>query len=63
MAGAVESAGKSIVTVSARRRQPASGVVWAADGVIVHRITFVEHEDRIRIGLPGGETVTGTLVG
>jgi len=31
--------------------------------VIVTSHHVVEHEDRIRIGLPGGETVTGTLSG
>ncbi len=63
MAGAVESAGNSIVTVAARRRLPASGIIWSADGVIVTSHHVVEHEDRIRIGLPNGETVSGTLVG
>jgi S1-C subfamily serine protease len=63
MAGAVESAGNSIVTVAARRRLPASGIVWSADGVIVTSHHVVEHEDRIRIGLPNGETVNGSLVG
>ncbi|MEZ4669040.1 MAG: trypsin-like peptidase domain-containing protein [Anaerolineae bacterium] len=63
MAGAVESAGKSIVTVAARRRMAASGVIWSADGVIVTSHHVVEHEDRIKIGLPDGKTVGGTLVG
>jgi S1-C subfamily serine protease len=63
MAGAVESAGSSIVTVAARRRLPASGIVWTADGVIVTSHHVVEHEDRIHIGLPNGETVKGSLVG
>jgi len=63
MAGAVESAGQSIVTVAARRRLPASGILWSADGIIVTSHHVVEHEDRIRIGLPNGEHVGGTLVG
>jgi S1-C subfamily serine protease len=35
LAAAVEKAGVSVVRVEARRRVPASGVVWSADGVIV----------------------------
>jgi S1-C subfamily serine protease len=63
MAEAVESAGASIVKVAARRRMPASGVVWSSDGLIVTSHHVVEHEDRIQIGLPNGETVRGSLVG
>lgn len=63
MAGAVETAGNSIVTVAARRRMGASGVVWSADGVIVTSHHVVEHEDKIKIGLPSGEKVSATLVG
>ena len=63
MAGAVETAGKSTVKVAARRRMPASGVIWAADGIIVTSHHVVEQEDNIKIGLPDGKTVTATLVG
>ena len=63
MAGAVESAGKSIVQVAARRRMAASGVVWSADGVIVTSHHVVEQEDKIRIGLPDGTNVGATLIG
>lgn len=63
MAGAVESAGKSIVQVAARRRMPASGVVWSADGVVVTSHHVVEQEDKIKISLPDGKTVSATLVG
>jgi S1-C subfamily serine protease len=63
MAGAVESAGRSIVQVAARRRMPASGVVWSADGVIVTTHHVVEQEDRIKIVLPDGSTVSATLIG
>ncbi len=63
MAGAVETAGKSTVKVAARRRMPASGVIWSADGIIVTSHHVVEQEDNIKIGLPDGKTVTATLVG
>lgn len=63
MAETAERTGQSIVQVNARRRLPATGIVWSADGVIVTSHHVVETEDRIRIGLPGGEVVEGTLVG
>ncbi|MCB9457391.1 MAG: trypsin-like peptidase domain-containing protein [Anaerolineaceae bacterium] len=63
MAGVVETAGASVVRVEARRRLPASGIVWAADGVIVTAHHVIQDEEQIQIGLPNGETVPGTLVG
>ena len=33
LAGAVERAGEAVVTVDARRRHPASGIVWRNDGL------------------------------
>src|SRR5215213_1282760 len=63
MAGAVETAGKSTVKVAARRRMPASGVIWAADGIIVTSHHVVEMDENIKIGLPDGKTVSATLVG
>lgn len=63
MAGLVESAGASIVRVEGRNRLAASGIVYAADGVIVTAHHVVERDDDLRVGLPGGETVAATLVG
>lgn len=63
MAEAVESAGASVVQVAARRRLPASGVVWSADGVIVTSHHVIENDEKIRIGLANGETVSATLIG
>jgi len=63
MAETAERTGQSIVQVNARRRLPATGIVWSADGVIVTSHHVVETEERIRIGLPGGQVVEGTLVG
>lgn len=63
MAGAVESAGASVVRVAARRRMSATGVVWSADGVIVTAHHVVESDDRIRVGLPNGEIANATLIG
>jgi S1-C subfamily serine protease len=63
LAGAVESAGQSTVTVNARRRMPATGIVWNADGLIVTSNHVVERDDDITIGLPDGRTLPATLVG
>jgi S1-C subfamily serine protease len=62
MADAVEAAGRSIVRVEGRRRMPASGIVWSADGVIVTAHHVVE-KDEVTIGLPDGEEVSATLAG
>lgn len=63
MAGAVEGVGKSVVKVAARRRLPASGVIWSADGLIVTSHHVVEIEDKIRVGLPDGSEAPAALVG
>ena len=55
--------GAGVVQVDGRRRLPASGIVWSADGVIVTAHHVVEQEDSIRVGLPDGPTVPATLVG
>lgn len=61
--GVVERVGPSVVRVEARRRFPASGVVWAADGTIVTADHVVEQEDEIRVGLPDGQVVVATIAG
>jgi S1-C subfamily serine protease len=63
MASAVEIAGKSVVRVEGRRRLPASGIAWSAEGVIVTAHHVVEHDENIGVGLPDGGTATATLVG
>lgn len=62
-AAIVESAGRGIVRVEARRRLPASGFVWSADGVIVTAHHVVEQIENIEIGLADGKTATAKLVG
>ncbi len=62
-AAIVESAGRGIVRVEARRRLPASGFVWSADGVIVTAHHVVEQDENIEIGLPDGKTAAAKLVG
>ena len=63
LAGAVESAGQATVTVNARRRMPATGIVWNSDGLIVTSNHVVERDDDITVGLPDGRTEPATLLG
>ena len=63
LAAAVETAGQSVVRVEGRRRIPASGIVWSADGVIVTAHHVVEQDEAIGIGLADGREIVATLVG
>ena len=63
LAGAVERAGGSIVRVEARRSNPASGVVWSADGLILTAHHVLERDDNIKVVLDDGRELTASLVG
>ena len=63
LAGTVEDVSKGIVRVEARRRLPATGVVWSDDGLIVTTHHVVERDDDIQIGLADGRSLPGVLVG
>jgi S1-C subfamily serine protease len=62
-AGLVEQASPSVVQVNARRRLPASGIIWSVDGLIVTANHIVERDDEIAIGLPDGALLDAELVG
>jgi len=63
MADAVEALSPSLVRVEARRRQPASGIVWSADGVIVTAHHVVEMEEGIVVAMADGTEQAARLVG
>lgn len=63
LANAVERGGAGVVTVDARRRHPATGIVWSSDGLIVTANHVVERDEEIGVGLPDGRHVAATLVG
>ncbi|MCC6616719.1 MAG: trypsin-like peptidase domain-containing protein [Anaerolineae bacterium] len=63
LAAVVETASASLVRIEARRRSPASGIVWSSDGVLVTSHHVVERDENIRVGLPDGSTVEASLVG
>jgi S1-C subfamily serine protease len=62
-AAVVTQASQSVVRVDARRRHPASGIVWSADGLILTAHHVVRRDDEIRIGLADGRELPATLVG
>lgn len=64
LAGLVEAAAPSIVRVEARRRLPATGIVWSDDGLIVTAHHVVERRaSDINVGLPDGKTAHAELIG
>ena len=62
LADAVESAGRSVVAITARRRIPSSGVHWRA-GVVVATNHTIRRDDNITVTLPDGTTVAASLAG
>ena len=54
MADLAEEIGKGVVTVDARRRLPASGVVWSADGLIVTASHVVRRDENITVSFGDG---------
>jgi S1-C subfamily serine protease len=63
LAATVEATGPAVVRVEARRRLPATGIVWSADGIIVTAHHVVQRDENIGVGLPNGQAVPATLVG
>lgn len=63
LASAVETAGKSTVTVDARGRLPATGVIWSADGEIITADHVVQRDENINVTLPDGTTYPAKLLG
>ena len=65
LAATVERAARSIVTVAARQRQSASGILWRAETetIILTADHVIEREDDISVGLPDGREVKAQLIG
>src|SRR5438876_1129207 len=62
LADAVESAGRAVVAIHARRRIPASGVHWRP-GVIVATHHTINRDENITVTLPDGTTAPVSLAG
>src|SRR5256885_7085460 len=62
LATAVETGGRAVVAIHARRRIPASGVHWR-QGVIVATNHTINRDENITVTLPDGTTAPATLAG
>jgi hypothetical protein len=63
LARTVESAAPAVVRVDGRRRGPATGVAFRADGWIVTADHVLEWDEGIEVTLADGATLPATLVG
>jgi S1-C subfamily serine protease len=65
LADVVASAAKSIVTVAARPRQTATGILWKTEKetIVLTADHVVEREDDIKVVLPDGKEVKAQLIG
>jgi S1-C subfamily serine protease len=63
LAQTVAAAGTAVVRVEGRRRIPATGIVWTADGTILTAHHVISRDEDIQIGLPDGSTTAASLVG
>ena len=62
LAAAVDTVGRSVVAIHARRRIPASGLVWRP-GVVVAAHHTIQRDDDITVSLHDGSTTAATLAG
>jgi serine protease DegQ len=62
LAAAVDTVGRAVVAVHARRRIPSSGVVWQP-GVVVAANHTLQRDDDITVALHDGRTLPATLAG
>ena len=62
LAAAVDTVGRSVAAIHARRRIPASGVVWQP-GVVVATHHTIQRDDDITVVLHDGSTAAATLAG
>ncbi|HYD40289.1 MAG TPA: S1C family serine protease [Anaeromyxobacter sp.] len=63
LAERTEAGAGHVVRVDGRRRGPSSGVVWAADGVVVTAHHALERDEEVTVGLPDGTTATCEVAG
>lgn len=63
LAKTVKHSSGGVVRVEGRRRLPATGIVWSADGLIVTASHVVTRDERIQVGLDDGRVLPAELVG
>ena len=62
LAAAVDTVGRSVVAIHARRRIPASGLFWRPDVIVAAHHT-IQRDDDITVTLHDGSTASATLAG
>lgn len=62
LAAAVDTVGRAVVAIHARRRIPSSGVVWRP-GVVVAANHTLQRDDDIAVALHDGRTLPATIAG
>jgi S1-C subfamily serine protease len=63
LAAAVEKAARGTVSVDARGRMPATGIIWSEQGEILTADHVVQRDDNINVILPDGSSHAATVVG
>jgi S1-C subfamily serine protease len=65
LASVVEKAARSIVTIAARPRQPATGILWnaGAETIVLTADHVIEREEEITVILPDKREVKAQLIG
>lgn len=63
MATAVSHAETAVVQVDARRRLPASGIIWSEEGLVITAHHVVRRDQNINVRLGDGRLMTAQLVG
>lgn len=63
IADTVQTASDAVVRVEARRRLPASGIIWDPEGLIITASHVLQRDEGIQVGLTGGEKLPVELVG
>lgn len=63
LADAVDRVSASVVRIETGRRRPASGLVWAEQGLIVSAAHALEREESLEVTLESGEVRAAVLVG
>lgn len=63
LASVVERSAPSVVRVNGRRRAPASGVVWSAEGIVATANHSLEWDEGIEVALPDAKSVPADVIG
>jgi S1-C subfamily serine protease len=63
MATAVSRAARAVVQVDARRRLPASGLIWAKEGLVITAHHVARRDQNINVRLHDGRLLAAQLVG